>query len=65
MSNGETRLIIPRANPIAPSTRGSIACDAGLIPDKFRRLAKLKLLLGIESRLRSGGGVVCGVGPFP
>jgi predicted RNA binding protein YcfA (HicA-like mRNA interferase family) len=39
MSNGETRLIIPRANPIDPYTMGSIARDAGLAPDEFRRLA--------------------------
>ena len=38
MSNGETRLIIPRANPIDPYTMGSIARDAGLTPDEFRRL---------------------------
>ena len=37
MSNGETRLIIPRANPIDPYTMGSIARDAGLTPDEFRR----------------------------
>ena len=29
ISNGETRLIIPRANPIDPYTMGSIARDAG------------------------------------
>ena len=39
MSNGETRLIIPRANPIDPYTMGSIARDAGMTPDEFRRLA--------------------------
>ena len=39
MSNGETRLIIPQANPIDPYTMGSIARDAGLTPDAFRRLA--------------------------
>ena len=38
MSNGETRLIIPRANPIDPYTMGSIARDAGMTPDEFRRL---------------------------
>ena len=38
MSNGETRLIIPRANPVDAYTMGSIACDAGLTPDEFRRL---------------------------
>jgi len=39
MSDGETRLIIPRANPIDPYTMGSIARDAGLTPDEFRKLA--------------------------
>jgi predicted RNA binding protein YcfA (HicA-like mRNA interferase family) len=38
MSNGETRLVIPRANPIDPYTMGSIARDAGLTPDEFRKL---------------------------
>ena len=38
MSNGEVRLIIPRANPIDPYTMGGIADDAGLTPDEFRRL---------------------------
>jgi len=38
MSNGETRLIIPRSNPTDPFTMGSIARDAGLTPDEFRRL---------------------------
>lgn len=38
MSNGETRLIIPRANPVDPFTMGSIARDAGLTPDEFRKL---------------------------
>ena len=38
MSNGETRLIIPRANPVDPYTMGSIARDAGLTPDEFRKL---------------------------
>ena len=37
MSNGETRLTIPRANPVAPYTMGAIARDAGLTPDEFRR----------------------------
>lgn len=39
MSNGETRLVIPRASPIDPYTMGGIARDAGLTPDEFRRLA--------------------------
>jgi predicted RNA binding protein YcfA (HicA-like mRNA interferase family) len=38
MSNGEIRLVIPRANPIDPFTMGAIARDAGLTPDEFRRL---------------------------
>ena len=38
VSNGETRLTIPRSNPIDPFTMGSIARDAGLTPDEFRRL---------------------------
>jgi hypothetical protein len=38
MSNGETKLTIPRANLVGPYTMGAIACDAGLTPDEFRRL---------------------------
>jgi len=38
MSNGETRLVIPRASTIDPYTMGAIARDAGLTPDEFRRL---------------------------
>ena len=38
MSNGETRLVIPRAKPVDAYTMGSIARDAGLTPDEFRRL---------------------------
>lgn len=38
MSNGETRLTIPRANPVDPFTMGAIARDAGLTPDDFRNL---------------------------
>lgn len=38
MSNGETRLVIPRANPVDAFTMGAIARDAGLTPDEFRRL---------------------------
>lgn len=38
MSNGQTRLTLPRANPIDPFTMGSIARDAGLTPDAFKRL---------------------------
>ncbi len=32
ISNGETRLVIPRANPVDPYTMGAIARDAGLTP---------------------------------
>jgi predicted RNA binding protein YcfA (HicA-like mRNA interferase family) len=38
MSNGKTRLIIPRHNPINAITMGAIARDAGLTPDQFRAL---------------------------
>ena len=38
MSNGDTRLTIPRANPVDPYTMGAIARDAGLTLDEFRRL---------------------------
>ena len=38
MSNGKTRLTIPRHNPIDAITMGSIAKAAGLTPDEFRRL---------------------------
>ena len=38
MSNGETRLTIPRANPVDAYTMGAIASDAGLTPAEFRRL---------------------------
>ena len=37
MSNGEVRLVIPRANPVDPFTMGAIARDAGLTPDEFRK----------------------------
>lgn len=36
MSNGKTRLTIPRHNPINAITMGAIAKDAGLSPDQFR-----------------------------
>ena len=36
MSNGKTRLIIPRHSPINAITMGAIARDAGLTPDQFR-----------------------------
>jgi hypothetical protein len=38
MSNGVTRLVIPRQNPINAFTMGAIARDAGLTPDEFRQL---------------------------
>jgi predicted RNA binding protein YcfA (HicA-like mRNA interferase family) len=38
MSNGATRLVIPRHSPINAITMGSIARDAGLTPDQFRAL---------------------------
>ena len=38
MSNGKTRLIIPRHNPINAITMGAIARDAGLTPDQFSAL---------------------------
>jgi predicted RNA binding protein YcfA (HicA-like mRNA interferase family) len=38
MSNGDTRLTIPRHNPVNAFTMGAIASDAGLSPDEFRRL---------------------------
>ncbi len=38
MSNGQTRLTIPRHNPINAITMGAIAKDAGLSPSEFRSL---------------------------
>ena len=38
MSNGDTRLTIPRANPVDPYTMGTVAREAALTPDEFRRL---------------------------
>lgn len=38
MSNGKTRLIIPRHSPINAITMGAIARDAGLSPDQFLAL---------------------------
>ena len=38
MSDGVTRLIIPRGNPINAFTMGAIARDAGLSPEEFRHL---------------------------
>lgn len=36
MTNGKSRLIIPRHNPINALTMGAIAKDAGLTPAQFR-----------------------------
>lgn len=38
MSNGKTRLIVPRHATINAITMGAIARDAGLTPDQFRAL---------------------------
>jgi predicted RNA binding protein YcfA (HicA-like mRNA interferase family) len=38
MSNGKTRLTIPRHTVINAITMGAIAKDAGLNPDQFRAL---------------------------
>jgi len=38
LSDGLTRLTIPRQNPINAFTMGAIARDAGLTPDEFRKL---------------------------
>ena len=38
MSNGKTRLTVPRHTPINAITMGAIAKDAGLTPDAFRKL---------------------------
>jgi hypothetical protein len=38
MSNGKTRLVIPRHNPINAITMGAIARDAGLSAEQFRAL---------------------------
>ena len=38
MSNGTTRLVIPRHDPINAITMAAIARDAGLTPDQFRHL---------------------------
>lgn len=38
MSNGFTRLTIPRHNPINSYTMGAIAQDAGLTPENFLEL---------------------------
>jgi len=38
MSNGRTRLIIPRHNPINAITMGHIVKTAGLTPEQFREL---------------------------
>jgi predicted RNA binding protein YcfA (HicA-like mRNA interferase family) len=38
MTNGKTRLVIPRHNPINAITMGGIAKSAGLTPERFRDL---------------------------
>lgn len=38
MSNNKARVTIPRHNPINAITMGSIAKDAGLSPEEFRKL---------------------------
>ena len=38
MSNGNSRLVIPRHDPINAITMGAIARDAGLTPEQFRQL---------------------------
>lgn len=38
VSDGTTRLAIPRHTPINAFTMGAIARDAGLTPDEFRAL---------------------------
>ena len=37
MSDGVTRLTIPRHNPINAYTMGAIARDAGLTPEEFKK----------------------------
>jgi predicted RNA binding protein YcfA (HicA-like mRNA interferase family) len=38
MTNGKTRLVIPRGSPINPFTMGGIAKTAGLTPEQFREM---------------------------
>ena len=38
MSDGVTRLSIPRHNPVNAYTMGAIARDAGLAPEEFKKL---------------------------
>jgi hypothetical protein len=38
MTNGKTRLVIPRHNPIDAITMGNIAKASGLTPEEFRKL---------------------------
>jgi predicted RNA binding protein YcfA (HicA-like mRNA interferase family) len=38
MAKGNTRLVIPRHNPINALTMGAIAKEAGLTPQEFRQL---------------------------
>ena len=38
MSNGKTRLVIPRGSPLNAFTMGGITKTAGLTPEQFRAL---------------------------
>ena len=38
MSDGLTRLLVPRGNPINAYTMGAIARDADLTPEEFKKL---------------------------
>ena len=38
MTNGRTRLVIPRHNPINAFTMGGLAKTAGLTPEQFKEL---------------------------
>ncbi len=38
MSNGKTRLVIPRGSPLNAFTMGGITNTAGLTPEQFRAL---------------------------
>lgn len=38
MTNGKTRLVVPRHNPINAFTMGGLAKTSGLSPEQFRKL---------------------------
>lgn len=38
MSNGETRLVVPRHNPVNAITMGGLVREAGLAIEEFRKL---------------------------